>query len=281
MASIRRQIEALLREGLSPAEIARRLGVAGPTVDYHVGRIRAEAAAPAAKPAVPSPSARRQVGTREAVAALLDEGLARTEIAARLGVSKATVSYHARRLGAPVDSRCARRYDWEAVQAYYDQGHSIRECVARFGFSHMTWHSAVRRGAVKARPAKMPSSKFFVAGVHRSRSSLKKRLLEEGLAAPQCSRCRIREWRDKPLSLALHHINGDRLDHRVQNLELLCPNCHSQTDNFAGRNGRRRRKKIRAEQLGRAPRRGRLVRHSPGVWGARRGQAAACSAQSR
>ena len=40
--------------------------------------------------------------------------------------------------------------------------------------------------------------------------------------------------------MALHHINGDRLDNRLENLELLCPNCHSQTETFAGRNGHRR-----------------------------------------
>jgi hypothetical protein len=42
------------------------------------------------------------------------------------------------------------------------------------------------------------------------------------------------------LSLALHHRNGDGEDNRLENLELLCPNCHSQTDTFAGRNRRAR-----------------------------------------
>jgi 5-methylcytosine-specific restriction endonuclease McrA len=37
----------------------------------------------------------------------------------------------------------------------------------------------------------------------------------------------------------LHHVNGDGRDNRLENLQLLCPNCHSQTDNFAGRNVRR------------------------------------------
>jgi hypothetical protein len=39
-----------------------------------------------------------------------------------------------------------------------------------------------------------------------------------------------------PPALALHHINGDNCDDRLENLALLCPNCHSQTENFAGRN---------------------------------------------
>jgi len=44
-----------------------------------------------------------------------------------------------------------------------------------------------------------------------------------------------------PLALALHHVNGDNCDDRLENLALLCPNCHSQTENFAGRNVRSRK----------------------------------------
>jgi 5-methylcytosine-specific restriction endonuclease McrA len=55
----------------------------------------------------------------------------------------------------------------------------------------------------------------------------------------QCEACGISTWLGAPLTLALHHVNGDRLDNRLENLQLLCPNCHSQTPTFAGRNGRR------------------------------------------
>jgi 5-methylcytosine-specific restriction endonuclease McrA len=65
---------------------------------------------------------------------------------------------------------------------------------------------------------------------------LKLRLLSAGLKHGRCEECGLSEWRGKSLSLQLHHINGDRHDHRFENLRLLCPNCHSQTHNFGARN---------------------------------------------
>jgi 5-methylcytosine-specific restriction endonuclease McrA len=70
----------------------------------------------------------------------------------------------------------------------------------------------------------------------RNRGHLKKRLLRLGVKHERCEICGISEWRGLRLGLALHHVNGDRLDNRIENLQLLCPNCHSQTDTFAGRN---------------------------------------------
>jgi hypothetical protein len=52
-----------------------------------------------------------------------------------LGISQGTVGYHKRRPRYPLDERFTRRYDWKAIQAYYDQGHSERECEREFGFS--------------------------------------------------------------------------------------------------------------------------------------------------
>lgn len=67
------------------------------------------------------------------------------------------------------------------------------------------------------------------------------RLLQAGLKENRCERCDISEWRGKPLNMQLHHINGDGLDNRLENLEFLCGSCHSQTDTYGGRNGHRRR----------------------------------------
>ena len=63
---------------------------------------------------------------------------------------------------------------------------------------------------------------------------LKQKLLKENLIENKCAICGINEWLGQPIVLQLHHINGDNTDNRIENLQLLCPNCHSQTDNYCG-----------------------------------------------
>lgn len=67
-------------------------------------------------------------------------------------------------------------------------------------------------------------------------SRLKERLVKEGRLKYECAKCGITNWIGKPLSLHLDHINGKNNDHRIENLRFLCPNCHSQTETYAGKN---------------------------------------------
>jgi hypothetical protein len=238
VSTTRERIEKLLGHGLTPTQIARELGLAGQTVRYHVARIRSGATDGRRRQprVVELDESARLRPTRDIVRELLEQGVARADIARALHVTKATASYHARRLGAEIDERCARRYDWAAVQRYHDEGHSMRECAARFGFSTGTWHDARNRGDLVPRPSRTPIAELLVAGTYRGRRNLKIRMLAEGLKDPRCEKCGIAEWQGQALSLALHHVNGDGSDNRLENLELLCPNCHSQTENFSGRN---------------------------------------------
>ena len=167
---------------------------------------------------------------------LLAQGKSAAETARILGLHKSTVSYHKRRLGFDMKVDRRNRYDWEDVQAYYDEGHTIKACCRRFGFCAKTWDDAQKRGAVKSRPHATPLDKLLSANTPRGRYNIKQRLIAAGIKANICEACGINEWRGIPLSLSLHHRNGDRHDNRLENLALLCPNCHSQTPNFGVRN---------------------------------------------
>lgn len=68
-------------------------------------------------------------------------------------------------------------------------------------------------------------------------SRLKIRLINEGRLEYKCALCgNIGEWQGQKLVLQLDHINGKNNDHRIENLRFLCPNCHSITETYAGKN---------------------------------------------
>lgn len=57
-----------------------------------------------------------------------------------------------------------------------------------------------------------------------------------GLKENVCEWCGVTEWYNKPLVNQLDHIDGCSTNHLYDNLRILCPNCHSQTDTYCGRN---------------------------------------------
>ena len=70
----------------------------------------------------------------------------------------------------------------------------------------------------------------------RSADKLRKRLLKEKIKPHKCECCGRKTWKGCKIPLELHHINGIRSDNRIENLQLLCPNCHALTNNYRGRN---------------------------------------------
>ena len=67
---------------------------------------------------------------------------------------------------------------------------------------------------------------------------LKNKLWKSGKLSRKCYECGIVEWMEKPAPLQLDHINGKRTDNRIENLRILCANCHAQTDTWTGKNKR-------------------------------------------
>jgi len=80
-------------------------------------------------------------------------------------------------------------------------------------------------------------SSILTKNSNYSRGHLKERLISENILENNCSECSLSDmWNNKPITLQLDHINGIRNDNRIENIRLLCPNCHSQTHTFSGRN---------------------------------------------
>ncbi len=72
--------------------------------------------------------------------------------------------------------------------------------------------------------------------IYSSSNKLRERLILNGYKENKCEKCDLSEWMNKQIPLELNHINGNNLDNRLENLEILCCNCHAQTDNWRGRN---------------------------------------------
>ena len=84
---------------------------------------------------------------------------------------------------------------------------------------------------------KYSDEEYFRAGVARNGNRTRTRIIQDKLMPYQCACCgNTGEWNGRKLILQVDHINGDHNDNRLENLRFLCPNCHSQTDTFAGKN---------------------------------------------
>jgi hypothetical protein len=94
-------------------------------------------------------------------------------------------------------------------------------------------------GKGKTSPNRKGASQFLYNGSIIKSFRLKLMLLRDKLKAPLCERCHGSEWLGEPMPLELHHINGNPFDNRLENLQVLCPNCHALTDNHAGKGSQR------------------------------------------
>ncbi|MFA6436447.1 MAG: HNH endonuclease [Candidatus Gracilibacteria bacterium] len=102
-------------------------------------------------------------------------------------------------------------------------------------FKGRGWNSGLT-GIGKPR---LPLEKILVKGSDFQSFKLKKRLFIAGLKSKYCEQCGWAEYtEDGYLPLELDHINGDHRDNRLENLRILCPNCHSLTFSHRGRKNR-------------------------------------------
>jgi hypothetical protein len=97
--------------------------------------------------------------------------------------------------------------------------------------------SAARRAALARIRTRRPLDEILVEGSSYSRGSLKQRLYDEGRKARRCELCGQDEsWHGRRMALILDHVNGIANDNRIENLQIVCPNCAATLDTHCGRN---------------------------------------------
>lgn len=194
------------------------------------------------------------------------------EVARRLGLASGGRSQHALwrhidRLGLDsshlpvmVDGRVRRPRAWsdDDLRDAVEQSVSIAGVLRRLGYepsggmhrfisghirrleldtSHFTGQSWAKGRRLSTGFTARPLVEILVANsTYTSSGGLRRRLIREGLKEARCEICGLDTWRGEPLPLALDHVNGDPTDNRLENLRILCPNCHALTDTWCARN---------------------------------------------
>ncbi|GHC44382.1 HNH endonuclease signature motif containing protein [Streptomyces flavofungini] len=165
---------------------------------------------------------------------------------AEAAASSRTLSEALGKLG--VDPKSSRRaYIRERMKKLgVDTSHFVRENGTRrikaYGIDTSHFVEQARTEAMRDnRRRRSPSEILVIDAPRRVPSTRLKRAMTELGAAEQCALCGIGPtWLGEPLTLEVDHIGGDWRNNRIENLRLLCPNCHSTTDTYRGRAKRRR-----------------------------------------
>ena len=203
----------------------------------------------------------------DAIKAMLREGKKYGEITRSLGVAGSTVAYHAKMIGLQKFTFERKVHDWILIQKLYDEGYTFAWISEECNIEESILRLAQRSGRLKTvapcierklavqkvriqryKDGKKSSYKenddLFVENGDSSTGNIKKRIIAYNLMPYACvGDCVLNgiidpEWAGHPITLHLDHENGIRNDHRLTNLRFLCPNCHSQTETYCGRNKR-------------------------------------------
>lgn len=76
----------------------------------------------------------------------------------------------------------------------------------------------------------------YLRSTHVKAGKARQKLIVEGYKEPRCEHCGAESWMGQDIPLELHHVDGNRFNWDLSNIEILCPNCHALTENFSAKN---------------------------------------------
>lgn len=192
----------------------------------------------------------------EKVRNLLEEGKSRVEIANLLDCQKSVVNYYANprnweKFKSKQQTQTKRLNFEENILKVLDQATSVSNICDLIGIHHTNVNiqrvlKFLEEKGINPKWKEIQSNRkpqgfwtketIFTENSTYQRSRLKDKLIEFKIKENKCEICGNTHWLEQPIPLQIHHINGINNDNRIENLQILCPNCHALTDNYCGKN---------------------------------------------
>ena len=194
---------------------------------------------------------------------MVDNNLSQRKIAEKLNVSQSTIRYWLKRFKLETNlsegKRIKNKFNWSNnlfIDNIIKESLTKSEVMSKLGLcisgsnyrnlnkyisennSDISHFSTNKKRSKSSPVFKKKNIYEYLKGKYKvNGQTVKKKMIEQGICEDVCSMCNQGNvWNNNPLTLQLDHIDGDRNNNIIENFRILCPNCHTQTETYSGKN---------------------------------------------